>query len=165
MCKLKHPCTVTILVLAALNLLSASENGQTSNTSNQSAVSPKVLTPPPSVTREIPVEQAPQAATPPPAATAQSTDSLNLTIGETPAAAVPQTGSGSMPASDWLDSKDPAINLDNVPANDNLLPDLFNKKDREKDTSVKMKMHVDESEQDIADVIDGAGVSIKYRTD
>lgn len=50
-------------------------------------------------------------------------------------------------------------------ANGNLLPDLFNKKERGKATSTVMELLHDDREQEITDVFDGVGLSIKYRTD
>jgi hypothetical protein len=162
---LKLPNAINIMALVFLSLLSACDREQMFDGSNEHAVSPEVSTTPIPAIPQAAGQPTPQADSQPPAAEVRSADSLKLTIKETPFREAAPIGSGTTTAADWLESEGHAADLNKIPANDNLLPDLFNKKQREKAISVEMELLLDDGEQETSDVIDGAEWSIKYKTD
>jgi len=165
MCYLKLPNAINIMALVFLGLLSACDNEQMIDGNNEHAVSPEVSTTPIPAIPQGAGQPTPKADSQPPAAEVRSADLLRLTIKEAPFRENALIGSGATTAADWLEREGHAADLDKIPANDNLLPDLFNKKEREKPISVEMEVLFDDGEKEITDVIDGAGLSIKYKTD
>ena len=95
----------------------------------------------------------------------QSADALILTIELAPFREGVPVGSGSATRNDWLDNKGKDAALQKVPANHNLLPNLFGKAKDDKDVSVEGKLLLNDDEEEITDKIDGAGVSIRFNTD
>lgn len=160
---LKLPYDIKFMALVFLSLLPACEKEAMLDGSNEHSSGPVVATTPVPATPQMEEPPTPRVDSPPPAAQARSADSFNLTIRATPFTDTSHIGSGEIPDSDWLESKGHAADLDKMPADDNLLPDMFKKEERDKSTSVKMDVLFDDGEQEIADVIDGAGVSIQYK--
>lgn len=162
---LKLPYAVNIMALVFLSLLSACEKEQMPDGSKKHAASPEISTSHIQATPQVTGQPTPQVGNQPPAVEIRSADSLKLTITEKPFRETTLIGSGTMPDADWLESEGHDVNLNNMPASGNLLPDLFKKKEREKATSAEMELLLDDGEQEITDAIDGVGLSIKYKTD
>ena len=162
---LKLPNAINIMAIVFLSLLSACNKEQMFDGSNEHPVSLEVSTTPIPATLQATGQPTPQADSQTPASEVRAVDLLKLTIEETPFRETALIGSGTTTAADWLESEGRAADLNKIPANDNLLPDLFNKKEREKAISVEMEVLFNDGEQERADVIDGAGLSIKYKTD
>ena len=96
---------------------------------------------------------------------AQSADSLFLMIESVPFAEDAPLGSGVSTTNDWLDDEGIEVDLQRIPASHDLLPDLFRETKQQADVSLQGTLLLDEDEEEITDRIDGAGVSIKYRTE
>lgn len=162
---LKQPLIFPVTTLAFACMLSACDKDPGVNSGDQEFVQPEVTTIQVPATPQAAKQPAPQPEARPPAEETRSSDSLILSIEETPFEETPDTGFGTKTTIDWLDEDGDGAPSSNLPADDKLLPDLFNREDRDKAASVKMDVHIHDDQPDMTNVIDGAGLSIEYKTD
>ena len=142
-----------LTALVGIFLLSSCDKGSMHEDITGQAVSPEASAPArPTVTEGHVLKHDNQA----PTEESRSVDSLKLSIMDDPYEETATTDE------DWLQNN---TRTGNERADDNLLPDLFQKREREKAATVKMDMRLDDDEPEISDFIDGAGVSIKYKTE
>ena len=162
---LKQPLIFPVTTLAFACMLSACDKDPGVNSGDQEFVQPEVTTIQVPATPQAAKQPAPQPEARPPAEEIRSSDSLILSIEETPFEETSNTGFGTKTTIDWLDEDGDGAPTSNLPADDRLLPDLFNREDRDKAASVKMDVHIHDDQPDMTNVIDGAGLSIEYKTD
>ena len=164
MCYLKLRYQLNIVALVIVSLLAACDKATITEDSKEEVISHEVPAPTTTATPEVAVKQTGPVAKQPVEEAARSADSLKLNIMEDPYGETAPTGFGATAGSGWLENDGHAADLDEMPANANLLPDLFGETERDKRASIKMNVLIDD-EEEISDSLDGAGVSIKYKTD
>ena len=90
-------------------------------------------------------------------------ESLDLKLDRRPATLPDPPGFGAAPDSGWLDEGN---TLDELNTDENtLLPDLFDGKQQEKPLDIKGRVLIDEGASNFSDPLDGAEVSIEFKTD
>ena len=148
-----------MFVLLLVVLLSACEKSPAPRTLEESAIEPavplpEVVTTMPRTLPEVGVQQAPALPT---------LDSLDLRIKDRSLQEQTPAGFDADPDSGWLDQRQNAGGLDGE--DDGLLPDLFGEKVQDKPVSVKGRMRLDDNVNTLSDTLDGAEVSIEFKTD
>ena len=162
---LKFPYAFGIVALALTCLLSACDKEQTVDKSREPAVIQEVSAPTMPAKPQAAEKRKIQAESPSPAAEERSAASLKLTIMDTPYEETSLAGGGNADTADWSEREGHAAELGEMPINDSLLPDLFITAEQKKSTSVEMDVLLDDSDQEVGNVIDGAGLSIIHNTD
>lgn len=162
---LKQPFVFPVTTLAFVCMLSACDKDPEVNSGTQEFVQPDVTTVQIPATPQTAKQPVPQPEARPPAEETRSSDTLILSIEETPFEETSNTGFGTKSSVDWLNENGNGAPPSNPPADDNLLPDLFAREDRDKAASVKMDVLIDDDQPDMTNAIDGAGLSIEYKTD
>ena len=100
-----------------------------------------------------------------PAVEQRTTKPLKLTIDNDSHAGQPADTFGNVPEPDWLDKSPAGGGMEETPASNDLLPDLFDKQADKKPVSVEGKILTDDGSEGIPSSIDGAGVNIQIQTD
>mgnify|MGYP001823954839 CR=1 FL=1 len=163
---LKSPITICVAALVFLGLLSGCDRQPTVDGSDRSDVSPEVAAPPAVVQPALPADkQAPAVAVQPPVETRKTAASLDLTVKSAPLGNTAPAGSGRTTVPGWLKANGSTTDLETNSANGNVLPDLFDPQVREKKVTVDTELLLDDGERETSGIIDGAGMSIKYKTD
>ena len=160
---LKQPFVFPVTTLAFVCMLSACDKDPEVNSGTREFVQPEVTTVQIPATPQTAKQPVPQPEARPPAEETRSSDTLILSIEETPFEETSNTGFGTKTNIDWLDED--GAPSSNPPADNNLLPDLFDREDSDKPASVKMDVLIHDDEPDMTNAIDGAGLSIEYKTD
>lgn len=156
---------VSMITLLVMTLLFGCDESRPIDTDVRESVSPE--TPP--IVRSTPLptpsESRSQQEPPHQAVEKRIAKTLDLTIDATPAPGQATAGFGGIPEAEWLNKDQAAAGLGAGPDTSRVLPDLFDENTSEKPVSVKGKLLVDDEAGDISSAVEGAGLSLEYRTE
>jgi len=100
-----------------------------------------------------------------PAVEQRTTKPLKLTIDNDSHAGQPADTFGHVPEPGWLGKSPAGGGMEETPASDKLLPDLFESQGDKKPVSVEGKILTDDGSDGASTALDGAGVNIQIPTD